>query len=83
MIYIRRTQNILADTLSGMFKSSSPEVPNQVVCHLALTTFPLAFQELGQLQRKYSVLAYIIVELEIGDKFDTFRLKCLIKWFVI
>jgi len=50
-------------------------VPNQVVCHLALTTFPLAFQDLGQLQREYSVLAYIIVKLEIGDKFDNYSLS--------
>jgi len=53
--HIRGTQNIIADTLSRMFESSSSEVPNQAVCHIALTTFPLAFQGLGQLQREDSV----------------------------
>ena len=47
--HIRGTQNIAADTLSRKFESSSPEVPNQVVFHLTLTTFPLAFQDRGQL----------------------------------
>jgi len=58
-----------------MFESSSPEVPNQVVCHLALTTFPLAFQELGQLQREDSVLAGIMAKLERGDKVDNYSLS--------
>ena len=58
-----------------MFESSSPEVPNQVVCHLALTTCPLAFQELGQLQREDSVLAGIMAKLERGDKVDNYTLS--------
>jgi hypothetical protein len=57
-----------------MFDSSSPEVPNQVSCHLTFTNFPLAFQELGQL-RQDSVLAGIIAKLERGDKFDSYFLS--------
>jgi hypothetical protein len=73
--HIRGKQNIVADTLSRMFDSSSPDVPNQVSCHLTHTNFPLAFQELGQLQRQDSELADIIAKLERGDKFDNYSLS--------
>ena len=58
--HIRETQNIVADTLSGMFESSASETPNQVECHLTLTNFPLAFQELGQLQKDDPVLTGVL-----------------------
>jgi len=57
-----------------MFECSSPEVPNEVVCHLALTTFPLACQELGQLQKKASVLADI-AKMEREDKVENYSLS--------
>jgi hypothetical protein len=65
--HIRRMQNIVADTLSRMFEAPPPEAPNLEVCHLTVTAFPLAFQELGQLQREDPVLASIIAKLERGD----------------
>jgi hypothetical protein len=42
-------------------------VTNQVECHLVLTDFPLAFQELGRLQREDPALAGIVAQLEKGD----------------
>jgi hypothetical protein len=51
-----------------MFDPSPDEVSNQVDCNLALTNFPLAFQDLGRLQREDVVLADIISKLEKGDK---------------
>ena len=68
MRHIRGTQNIVSDVLSRTFESSLPEGPNQVACLLALTTFPLAFQELGQIQRQDSVLAGIISKADKDDK---------------
>jgi hypothetical protein len=50
--------------------SSSPDVSNQVSCHLAL-----AFQELGHLQRQDSVLSDIITKLEGGEKVDNYSLS--------
>jgi hypothetical protein len=73
--HIRGTQNIVADTLSRTFESSSPEVLNQVACLLALTTLPLAFQELGQLQRQDSVLADITAKLNKGNKVNNYSLS--------
>ena len=72
--HIRGTQNIIAVTLSRMFESSSPEVPNLAACNLALTTFPLAFQELGQLHREDSLLPDIIAKPERGDEVDNYSL---------
>jgi hypothetical protein len=57
---IRGKQNIVADTLSRMFEAHLQEAPNPEVCNLTLTAFPLAFQELGKLQREDSVLAGVI-----------------------
>jgi hypothetical protein len=73
--HIRGKQNIVADNLSRMFDSSSPVVPNQVSYHLTLTNFPLAFQELGQLQQRDSELADIFAKLERGNKFDIYSLS--------
>jgi hypothetical protein len=72
--HITGTQNIAAHTLSRMFDSSSPDVPNQVSYHLTLTNFPLAVQQLGQL-REDSELADIIAKLERRDKFDNYCLS--------
>jgi hypothetical protein len=60
---------------SSMFESSSLEVPNHVTCHLAHPTSPLAFQDLGQLQRQDSVLADIIAQLQRGDKVENYSLS--------
>jgi hypothetical protein len=73
--HIRRTQYIVADTLSRVFDSSPPDKPSQAVCNLALTAFPLAFQELGQLQREDSVLANVIGKLERGKQVDLYSLS--------
>jgi hypothetical protein len=73
--HIRGKQNNVVDTLSRMFDSSSPDVPNQVSCNLALTAFSLVFLELGQLQKQDSVLADIIAKLERGDKVDNYSLS--------
>jgi hypothetical protein len=56
--HIRGTQNIVADTLSRMFEIPPPGAPNPEVCHLTLMAFPLAFQELGKLQRRSGVSRY-------------------------
>jgi hypothetical protein len=73
--HIRGTQNIVANTLSWMFEGPLPEAPNPEVCHLNLTAFPLAFQELGQLQREGPVLASIIAKLEEGDNVQNYSLS--------
>ena len=60
----RGTQNIVADTHSGMFDSHTSDSANQIESHLVLTEFPLAFQELGQLQQEDPTLAGIMAQLE-------------------
>ena len=50
-----------------MFDVPPTEAPNPEVCHLTLTAFPLAFQELGKLQTEDPVLANIIAKLERGE----------------
>jgi len=65
--HVRRKQNIVADTLSRMFESPTSDSVEQVESHLVLTDFPLAFQELAQLQWEDSALAGIVAELEKGD----------------
>ena len=73
--HIRGKQNIVANTLSQMFEGPLPEAPNLEVCHLNLTAFPLAFQEMGQLQREDPVLAGIIAKLEGGDNVRNYSLS--------
>jgi hypothetical protein len=68
-------QNIVADTLSHMFEAPLPEAPELEICHLTLTAFPLAFQELGQLQREDTVLADIIAQLEGGNNVQHYSLS--------
>jgi hypothetical protein len=53
--HIRGTQNIVADNLSRIFEAPLPEEPDPEICRLTLTAFPLAFQELGLLQRGHCV----------------------------
>jgi hypothetical protein len=70
--HIRGMQNIVADTLSRMFEAPLSEAHEPEICHLTLTSFPLAFQELGQLQREDTVLADIIAKLERGDNIPNY-----------
>ena len=58
-----------------MFEVPPREAPNPEVCHLTLTAFPLAFQELGKLQREDPVLAAIIAKLERGDNVPKYSLS--------
>jgi hypothetical protein len=51
------------------------EVPNQVSCQLTLTNFPLAFLELGQLQRQVVVLNDIMDKLGHGDAVENYVLS--------
>jgi hypothetical protein len=43
-----------------MFEAPLQEAPILEVCNLTLSAFPLAFQELGKLQREDPVLADVI-----------------------
>jgi len=58
--HVHGTQNIVADTHSKMFDSPTSDSANQVESHIVLTEFPLAFQELAQLQREDNTLAGIV-----------------------
>jgi len=58
--HVRGTQNIVADTFSRMFDSHTSDSANQTESHLVLIEFPLAFQELGQLQQEDPTLAGIV-----------------------
>ena len=62
--HVRGMQNILADTLSRMFESPTSDSVEQVESHLVLTDFPLAFQELAQLQWEDPTLAGSVAQLE-------------------
>jgi len=73
--HVRGTQNIVADTLSRMFDSPTSDSANQVESHLVLTEFPLAFQELAQLQREGSKFSGIVIQLEKGDMVDGYILS--------
>jgi hypothetical protein len=72
---MRGTQNIVANTLSRTFDSSSPDALNRVACHLAVTAFLLEFSEHEQLRRQYSALADFIAKLEGGDKVRNYSLS--------
>jgi transposase InsO family protein len=65
--HVRGTQNIVADTLSRMFEVPMAESPGQVESNLVLTDFPLAFEEIAQLQRQDSMLDSIRAQPEKGD----------------
>jgi hypothetical protein len=58
-----------------MFKSSTSETPNQVESYLTFTNFPLAFRELGQLQKEDPVLKGVVAQLEKGESFDNYFLS--------
>ena len=73
--HIRGRQNIVADTLSRMFESPGSEAPNLVECHLALMKFPLAFQDLGELQKEDLVLAGIVAQIEKGENVGNYFLS--------
>jgi hypothetical protein len=65
----------VADTLSQKYEAPPPEAPKPEVCHLTLTSFPLAFLELGQLQREDHVLAGITAKLERGNNVQNHSLS--------
>ena len=73
--HVRGTQNIVADTLSRMFESPTSEPVEQVKSNLVLTDFPLAFEELAQLQWEDFTLAGIVAQLEKGDAVNGYTLS--------
>ena len=73
--HVRGTQNIVADTLSRMIASPTSDSVEQVESNLVLTDFPLAFQELTQLQREDSALAGILTQLEKSDTVGGYTLS--------
>jgi hypothetical protein len=58
-----------------MFDSHTSDSADQIVSHLVLTYFPLAFQELGQLQQEDLTLAGIMAQLEKCDMVDGYSLS--------
>jgi ribonuclease HI len=73
--HIRGTQNIIADSLSRMFmEEESMEESGPEYCNV-LCNFPLAFQELHELQRQDVELGKIIQRLEKGDKVPGYQLE--------
>jgi hypothetical protein len=66
--HIRGTQNIIADTLSQMFESAPVNESPTVQCNLTLANFPLAFNDLKQLQVQDRELNEIWNKLSQGDK---------------
>jgi hypothetical protein len=74
--HIRGTQNIIADTLSRMFESA-PEAENGklVTCNLALTEFPLAFEDLRNLQDKSPELMAIKARLARRERIPQYELS--------
>jgi len=73
--HVRGSQNIVTDTLSRMFDSHISDSANHIESHLVLTEFPLAFQELGQLQQEDPTLAGIVAQLEKCDMVDGYSLS--------
>ena len=71
---IRGTQNVIADTLSRMFtEEQSNFVEGQESCDV-LTSCPMAFEELGELQRADQELCKIIESLENGQVVSRYQL---------
>jgi hypothetical protein len=58
-----------------MSEFSTSDSVEQVESHLVLTDFPLAFQELAQLQREDPALAGIVAQLEKGDMVGGYTLS--------
>jgi len=73
--HVRCMQNIVTDTLSRKFELHPSDSANQVESHLVLTEFPLAFQELAQLQWEDSTLAGIVAQLVKGYMVDSYTLS--------
>ena len=72
--HIRGTQNVIADTLSHMFmEEQSSYVDSQDRCNV-LTSCPMAFEELGDLQRADQELSNIIGFLEKGQVVPHYQL---------
>jgi hypothetical protein len=78
--HIRGTQNIVADTLSRMFETP-PHEDVSVSCGVTLTEFPLAFQDMKQLQRQDPTLCDIMSKLERGERVENYLLsKGILYW---
>jgi len=67
--------NFVVDTLSIKYESPTSDLVEQVESYLVLTDFPLAFQELTQLQREEFALAGIVTQLEKGDTVGGYTLS--------
>jgi hypothetical protein len=65
--HIRGTQNIVADALSRMFDLPVEEITSPVQCNVTVTDFPLAFQDLKQLQLQGTELSDIMNRLKRGE----------------
>jgi hypothetical protein len=72
--HVRGTQNIVADSLSPMFEGHDV---SEVSCPVSsiLTSFPIAFQELGELQRQDVELKAIIERLERSESVPKYSLS--------
>jgi hypothetical protein len=70
--HIRGTQNVIADALSRMFEGRCIPLA-EMTCHAVLTSFPLAFEELGRIQREDPELLDIIQKLETLSSICAFQ----------
>ena len=73
--HIRGSQNVVADTLSRMFEPDSSEETIQASCNMAVTNFPLAFNDLKELQLQDAELQEIKTRLQSGEKVLNYRLS--------
>jgi transposase InsO family protein len=70
--HIRGAQNTLADTLSRMFEVPVEDELRHSKCNVALTEFPLAFQDLKVLQSQDPDLSQIVRRLKDGEGLDQY-----------
>jgi transposase InsO family protein len=73
--HIRGTQNVVADALSHLFNVEEVDEPPMVECNLTLTKFPLAFQDLKQLQGQDPELSGIMAQLQRGNKVERYTVS--------
>lgn len=73
--HIRGAKNCVADALSRMHETQLNDQSNPEQCQFALTEFPLAFQELSQLQQQDPELGEIRDRLEKGEDVQHYFLR--------